>query len=221
MPDLFLIDPASAAIVLGGTAIATLARAGWANACVTAQAVAGLAAPRFDHDAMRAALAAEVRSIRQNGLLRAQPVAVSDRALADCTTALAQGRSLDALMERHAAHRTRRSDRRARALTTLEQAAELGPVFGLIGTLIGLGQLPAAGLGGGEGAVMAAVATAILTTLYGLLTAHLLILPLAGAIERRAQAEEHDRDRLIDWLAHQIAPACRSTAMPAPASIAA
>lgn len=207
MPDLTLFDPASAALVLGGTLFATLARAGWRSAGDTARELAGLAAPRFDFAATRASLASEVETIRHDGVLRARLVAVADSELADATAALTRHRSVAALVEQHVQHRTRREARRARALATLEHAAELGPVFGLVGTLVGLGQLPSGGLDSG-GAVMAAVSTAILTTLYGLLVAHLLILPLAGMVERRGRAEEDERERLIDWLAQQVAPAC-------------
>lgn len=207
MPSLSLFDPASAALVLGGTAIATLARAGLRNTAATARELASLAAPGFDVAKARSVLAPEVEAIRQDGLLRARPVAVADSELADATAALARHRSVAALIAQHEQHRTRREARRQQALTTLEQAAELGPVFGLVGTLVGLGQLPAGGLDS-EGAVMAAVSTAILTTLYGLLVAHLVILPLAGMIERRGRSEEEQREQLIDWLARQVAPAC-------------
>ena len=207
MPSLSLFDPASAALVLGGTAIATLARAGLRNTAGTARELASLATPGFDFATTRSELAREVESIRQDGLLRARPVAVADSELADATAALARHRSVAALIAQHEQHRTRRETRRQQALTTLEQAAELGPVFGLVGTLVGLGQLPAGGLDS-EGAVMAAVSTAILTTLYGLLVAHLIILPLAGMIERRGRSEEQQREELIGWLAQQVAPAC-------------
>ena len=220
MPDIFLFDLASAAVVLGGTALATLARAGWRDLGVTMREAAALARHRFDFAAARAALASEVESIRHDGVLRARPVALSDSDLADCTAALTRHRSVAALIAQHQQHRARREDRRARALATLNAAAELSPVFGLVGTLVGLAQLPATGLGS-EGAVMAAVSTAILTTLYGLLTAHLLILPLAGMIERRGRAEEEQRERLVQWLAQQVAPACPPASVPIAPGIAA
>lgn len=202
-----LFDPASAALVLGGTLVATLARAGWRDARATLREIAALARPRFDFAAARASLAAEVETIRHDGLLRAKPVPVADSELSDATAALARHRSVAALLDQHRQHRARREERRARALATLEQAAELAPVFGLVGTLVGLASLPATGLDGG-GAVMAAVSTAILTTLYGQLIAHLLVMPLAGLVERRGRAEEADRERLIGWLAEQVGPAC-------------
>lgn len=210
MPTLTLYDPASAALVLGGTLIAALARAGLGNARETVRELGSLLKPRFDFAAARASLASEVETIRHDGVLRARLVPVADSELADATAALSRHRSVAALMEQHVQHRARREARRQQALTTLEQAAELGPVFGLVGTLVGLAQLPSGGLEN-EGSVMAAVSTAILTTLYGLLVAHLLVLPLAGMVERRGRAEEDERERLIGWLAEQVGPACPAT----------
>ncbi|MFN4112570.1 MAG: MotA/TolQ/ExbB proton channel family protein [Sphingomonadaceae bacterium] len=220
MPSSILFDPLSAALVLGGTLAGTLARAGWRDTAVTARELAALAAPPFDFGTVRASIAAEVETIRHDGLLRARVVAVDDGELADATAALTRHRSIDALLASHQEHRTRRETRRRRALGTLDKAAELGPVFGLVGTLVGLSQLPATGLDS-EGAVMAAVSTAILSTLYGLLVAHLLVLPLAGMIERRGRAEEDSRERLIAWLAQQVAPACPKGALQTAAELAA
>jgi chemotaxis protein MotA len=106
-----------------------------------------------------------------------------------------------------------RQEMRRSALQMLGQAGELAPVFGLVGTLIALSQMSADGLE--RGALMGAVATAVLTTLYGLITAHLLIFPLARLVERRGEAEESERQKLIDWLAGQVAPAMPSVPHPA------
>lgn len=220
MDSLTLFDPASAALVLGGTLIGTLARAGWRDAGVTLREIAALASPRFDFAAARATLAAEVETIRHDGLLRARLVPVADSELSDATAALARHRSVGALLDQHRQHRQRREERRNRAVATLEQAAELGPVFGLVGTLVGLGSLPSTGLES-DGAVMAAVSMAVLTTLYGLLVAHLLVMPVAGMVERRGRAEEADRERLIGWLAEQVAPACLGPGPSQPAELAA
>ena len=90
-----------------------------------------------------------------------------------------------------------------RAVRTLAQAAELAPVFGLAGTLVSLSQLPADGLA--RGAFTGAIGMAVVTTLYGLLTANLLLAPLARVVERAASAEEAARQDVIEWLAAQVA----------------
>ena len=48
---------------------------------------------------------------------------------------------------------------------------------------------------------------AVVTTLYGLLCANLLLAPLARMVERAALAEEAARQEVIDWLAGQVAGA--------------
>ena len=48
---------------------------------------------------------------------------------------------------------------------------------------------------------------AVVTTLYGLLCANLLLAPLARMVERAALAEEGARQQVIDWLAAQVADA--------------
>jgi chemotaxis protein MotA len=53
-------------------------------------------------------------------------------------------------------------------------------------------------------AIMAAVSTAVLTSLYGALLAHLLCYPLASAIERRGAADEQARESLSDWFIDQL-----------------
>lgn len=210
MPSLPLFDPASAGLVLSGMLIATFARAGWRDSAATLRELAALAAPKFDFATARAGLAAEVETIRHDGVLRARLVPVADSELADATAALARHRNVAALVDEHRRHRDLRERRRARAMAALDHAAELGPVFGLVGTLVGLSSLPVTGLDS-EGAVMAAVSTAVLTTLYGLLITHLVVLPLAGMVERRGKHEEDQRERLIAWLAEQVAPACPTT----------
>jgi chemotaxis protein MotA len=49
------------------------------------------------------------------------------------------------------------------------------------------------------------VSTAVLTSLYGALLAHLLCYPLASAIERRGLGEEREREALANWFIEQVA----------------
>lgn len=199
-----LIDGASATIVLGGTALATVLRSGWRDCRLTCAKLAQLGQRRFDAAATRAELALQVQEIRQDGLLRAQPHRYDDREFSEVTDALIGARSLEALLERHTAHRARRLAQSERAVRTLAQAAELAPVFGLAGTLISLSQMPVDGTM--RAGMAGAIAMAVVTTLYGLLLSNLVLAPLARIVERAAQAEEAERQAVIDWLAAQLAP---------------
>lgn len=200
-----LIDGLSAAIVLGGTALATVLRSGPTELAHTANAVAALFRRRFSAERAKADLAAQVNAIRSDGVLRANPRATGDREFDEATDAMIRARSIDPLIERHHVHRRNRLAQSSSAVRTLAQAAELGPVFGMVGTLVSLSRLPAEGLH--PGALNGAISMAVVTTLYGLLLANIVLAPLARAIERQAQAEEQARQEVIDWLAQQLEPA--------------
>lgn len=200
---MILIDPRSAAIVFGGTAVATLLRCGLGDCRVALARAVRLGRSGFDADQTRAELSGQIQDIHRDGLYRAAPHPVADCEFGEVTDALLHSRSLAALLARHKAHRARRLNQSERATRTFAQAAELAPVFGLAGTLISLSQLPADGLA--RGAFTGAIAMAVVTTLYGLLSANLVLAPLARMIERAALDEEAQRQQVIDWLADQVA----------------
>lgn len=198
-----LIDGPSALIVLGGTALATVLRCGIGDCRITLRKLAQLGQPQFDAAGTRAEVALQVQEIRQDGFLRAPLHHFDDAEFEQATEAMIARRSVEALLESHARFRARRLANGERAVRTLAQAAELAPVFGLAGTLVSLSQLPVEGLA--RGAFAGAISMAVVTTLYGLLAANLLLAPLARMIERAAQAEERERQEVIDWLAAQLA----------------
>lgn len=198
---LILLDAPSAAIVVGGTLAATLLRSGIDDCRAVLERLAGLAQARFDAATVRAQLAVQVREIRRDGLLRAPSHHYTDAAFNEVADALIHRRSLGALIESHEAHRTKRQTHSDRAVRTLAQAAELAPVFGLAGTLVSLSQLSQHH---GATDFGAAIAMAVVTTLYGLILGNLVFAPLARMIERAAQREERDRQSVIDWLAGQV-----------------
>lgn len=200
-----LADGTSALIVVGGTVLATLLRCGWRNCRDAVRIALGLWRKRFDAQSVRAELAVQVREIGEDGLLRARPRHIGDAEFDDAADALIARRSVTALLEAHEAHRCRRGAANAGAIETFAQAADLAPVFGLAGTLISLSQLPAHGFA--ADGLGAAIAMAVLTTLYGLLFANFALAPLARLIERRAAAEEMQRAAAIDWLSAQVSAA--------------
>jgi chemotaxis protein MotA len=199
-----LLDGQSAAIVIGGTLVATLLRCGTRDCARTLSALAQIGRSRFDADNARAELAVQIQEIRQDGLIRAQPHHFGDSEFDEATDALLGSRSLSPLLAAHEAHRQRRLELSNRAVRTLAQAAELAPVFGLAGTLVSLSQLPADGIA--RAAFAGAISMAVLTTLYGLLLSNILLAPLARVVERAAQAEERERQKLVDWLTSEVAP---------------
>lgn len=197
-----LVDFQAAAIVLGGTLLATILRCGWSDCRVAIAALAQLGREHFHSQEVRAELAIQIREIHENGLLRAEPHQFGDREFDEAADALIGSRSISAIHKAHERHRQMRFAVSERAVRTLAQASELAPVFGLAGTLLALSQLPADGLAASDYAQ--AVSVAVLTTLYGLLLANLLFAPLARAVDRAAQAEERERQKVVDWLAEQL-----------------
>ncbi|WP_068078149.1 MotA/TolQ/ExbB proton channel family protein [Novosphingobium lentum] len=210
-----LLDAQSAAIVVGGTLLATVLRCGVSDVAASVRAVAGLGRRRFRSEQARADLSSQVREICADGLLRAHPRPIGDREFDDATGALIEQRSLKGLLDRHEAHKAGRLAVAEVAARTLAQAAELAPVFGLAGTLTALSQLPANGLD--HGALNGAISMAVITTLYGLLLANFVFAPLSRMVERREEAEERERQDVIDWLAWQVSPVCREPSSAHPA----
>lgn len=199
-----LFDAQSAAIVVGGTLLATFLRCGATDCRMALTALGQIGQKRFDADRAKSELAVQVQEIRQDGLIRAQPHHFGDSEFDEVTDTLIGTRSISALLSAHEGHKARRLEANNRAVRALAQASELAPVFGLAGTLISLSQLPADGIA--RGAFAGAISMAVLTTLYGLILANLFLAPLARVVERAAAAEELERQKLVDWLAEQIAP---------------
>ena len=200
-----LFNSSAAVVVGGGTLLGTVLRAGIGDCRTTIVALARLARPTFHAEKVRADLAGQVAQIRQDGVLRARFRHVGDAEFDDATEALIRSRSIEALIERHEDHARRRRKAATAAARTLFQAADLGPVFGLAGTLVSLSQLPPEGVA--RAALSGAISLAVLTTLYGVLIANIVFAPLARAVERQADAEEAARQDVIDWLSWQLAPA--------------
>lgn len=198
-----LWDAGGAGIVAGGTLLATVLASGRRELAAAMRAVAGLFMPRFDYEKARAEIAQDVEAMRHDGVLRARHLHTSDREIALVTDALIHDRSLRSLIAAHEACQQKRCRTREMALAPLRYAAEMAPMFGMAGTLFALSQMQL--VAGETMALLAGIGMAILTTLYGILLANLVFNPLARLVERRMMAEEADRQRLIDWLAAQLA----------------
>ena len=198
-----LVDPTGAAIVLGGTLLVTLTRVGWREGANTLRQINELFRSPFDAAAQRAALARQVEKMRRDGIIGVEVGSVNDPDLAKLIAVVSRHRAIDAMIELHDRQRAVRKLHVERAIEPLENAGDLAPVLGLVGTLIALSQLSPATFET-DGAVMGSISLAVVSTFYGLLIAHLVFLPLASCIVRRARREEEGRQMLVDWLAKQL-----------------
>jgi chemotaxis protein MotA len=213
MNSIPLLDLPSLALVLIGTVLATLLRCGWVDARLALHALAQLFTARFDAVHARAELAIQIQEIEEDGLVRAEPHHFGDGEFDEMTDALLRTRSIQALHESHEDHRARRIEASRRAVVVLVCAAELAPVFGLVGTLVALGRLSSTVASSGDFA--GAIGMAVATTLYGLVAANFLFAPLAAMISRRADAEDRAREGLIAWLSAALEASCRLHPEPA------
>lgn len=199
-----LLDPGAISIVVTGTVLASAARSGWRDFGAAVAAAGGLVRRDFNVGANRKALALALTAIQRDGAHRADPALPPDRALGLMLEAFLRHGSLEALHTVCRSQRALDEARRVSAVQVFVWAGELAPVFGLVGTLYAFTQLaPMVG----EDMVrltMAAIATSVLSTLYGALLAHLLCYPLASAIERRGVADEQARAELAGWFAGQL-----------------
>ena len=216
-----LFDGTSAAIVVGGTALATLLRCGVHDCAVALGALHGALRRRFSADLARAELAVYIQDMQRDGVIRAAPIHLGDAEVDAATDALIGTRSLAGLEQAHQAGKRRRADVSVRAVRTFTQAADLAPVFGLAGTLVSLSQLST---GPGLAQDFApAIAMAVLTTLYGLLLGNIVLAPLGRMVARLAAHEEAERQKLLEWLEEQVAsalPGAGRAAAPAPSAAA-
>lgn len=196
------VDARSAAVVFGGTLIATVLRCGLSDCRRTLAALGSLGRKHFDADRVRSELAIQVREIQTDGILRSTPHEMGDREFDEVSGTLIERRSISALIAAHEGHKARRMAFNNAAVRTLAQSSELAPVFGLAATLLSLALLPRSGISGTDYA--STISMAVLATLYGLILANLVLAPLACIVNRRAEAEEAERQKVLDWLADQV-----------------
>jgi chemotaxis protein MotA len=199
-----LFDPGALAIVVAGTVLACVARSGWREFGAALAQAGALLRRGFDGDANRKALALAVTGIQRDGSHRADPALPPDRALGMMLETFLRHGAVDTMLNAWREHRAQDEARRTRAVQVFEWAGELAPVFGLIGTLYGLTQLTPAGSVTAGTTIMAAVSTAVLTSLYGALLAHLVCYPMASAIERRGSMDDAAREALCQWFVEQL-----------------
>ena len=203
MNYLILLDGPSAAIVLGGTVLGTVMRSGLWRSIVALRGLTGALSRTFDADRARAALAMQVQDIQRAGLLRAEPRRSGDAEFDAMTETMLGRRTVAALLQTHEAQAKARRAQSEIAVATFSLAAELAPVFGLAGTLVALSQLQADAAPGSM--LSTSIPMAVVTTFLGVIAAHLFFAPLARFIERRAEKEEDERQKLVDWLAAEVA----------------
>lgn len=198
VPGIFL-DPLAIGIVLGGTAVSMVLRNRMGDVGRALAALGCMWRRPFDADPLLAQTAALERIARRHGVLALDRSVIDDPDMAAAVQAAVDGASPDQVAAIVTDRLTARAERHRAAIEVWTGAAEAAPAMGLIGTILGLVQMFASMQD--PDTIGAAMAVALLATLYGALLANLLAMPVAQRLKRLARAEASERARLVAPLA--------------------
>jgi chemotaxis protein MotA len=192
MIDLF--DPVAGVLVVGGTLLTAVLRAPGRDVGRAVVALRTLPRGRFAADALLGQIAAQTRIAERHGVLQLDRAVIADADIAAAMAAIVDGRPADQIAELLRYRRRSRAERHAAAADVWAGAAEAAPAMGMIGTLVGLAGAFATMTD--ASAIGAAMAIALLATLYGALLANLVAAPIAARLRTLARAESFERARL-------------------------
>jgi chemotaxis protein MotA len=193
------LDPLALAIVLGGTVVAVVLRTPFADLGRALGALRTLGRRRFDAEPLLAQIAALGRIAQRHGVIALDRSVIADTDVAAAVAAVVDGASPDQVSALLEQRRLARLERHRAAAEMWAGAADIAPAMGMIGTLIGLVQMFTAMRD--PATIGAAMAVALLTTLYGAIVACLIATPVAARLKRQARHEAQERARLAGPLA--------------------
>ena len=189
-----LLDPLALAIVLGGTAASVLLRHRLADVGRGLIALKTLLRRPFDSASLIAQAGSLEKIARRHGLIALDRSVIDDPDMAAAVAAAVDGASpseIDAVVRDRAASR---AERHRAVIELWSGVAEAAPAMGLIGTILGLVRMFAAM--DNPDRIGAAMAVALLATLYGALLANLVAMPVVARLKRLARVEATERLRL-------------------------
>jgi chemotaxis protein MotA len=196
-----LFEPLALLLVFGGTAVATLVTATRADLHRAMAALRPLVFARPEEDGAIADRA--IRQIQRiceyKGVVCADRVKTPVEFVHRVAQRLAEAEGSEAFAAWAAGELDERQVRHASAVAVWRSAAEAAPAMGMIGTVLGLVQMFAEL--NDPIAMGPAMATAMLTTLYGLLIAAVVAGPIAARLERLSAAERRWQERVVARLA--------------------
>ncbi|TGX53224.1 biopolymer transporter ExbB [Sphingomonas gei] len=193
------LDPVALAIVLGGTVVAVLLRTPLGDLGRGLAALRTLGRRRFHVEPLLAQVAAFGRIAQRHGVIALDRSVIADPDLAAAVAAIVDGASPEHVAALLDQCRVARFERHRAAAEMWSGMADIAPAMGMIGTLIGLVQMFTAMRD--PKAIGAAMAVALLTTLYGAVIACLIATPVASRLKRYARHEAQERARLATPLA--------------------
>jgi chemotaxis protein MotA len=189
------LDPVACAIVVVGTLLVAVLRTPGHDLVRGMRAAAVLGRTPFDAGALVTQVEALSRISAKHGVLQLDRSVIRDRDVAIAIGAIVDGAEPAAVATALELARVQRFERHRAAAELWSGMAEAAPAMGLIGTLVGLVRMFTAM--SDPAAIGAAMAVALLTTLYGAVLANLICAPAAARLKRLARAEYLERGRLI------------------------
>lgn len=188
------LDPVAIGIVLGGTAISVVLRNRAGDTVRAFAALRTLWRQPFDATPLLGQAAALERIARRHGVLSLDRSRIDDPDLAAAVQAAVDGATPDQVAAVITGRADARAERHRAAIEVWSGMAEAAPAMGLIGTILGLVRMFASMTD--PAAIGAAMAVALLATLYGALVANLIAMPVAARLKRLARTEAGERHRL-------------------------
>ena len=199
-------------IVLGGTFAATLIKFPLGGVFI-AMPVGFAAAFTSDRERPRDYIVQAIKLsklARKSGLLSLEKIRIRNPFFRKGVQFCVDGRDLEyirKILTQEMAMSIQREETGARIFNAIGESA---PAFGMFGTLVGLIQMLSAM--DDPTAIGRAMAVALLTTLYGILIAQLVALPIADKLEAKSRSERATRALIIECV-FQIQQRQNPTAM--------
>lgn len=195
MTPALLFDPVALAIVLGGTMLATILRTPLRDMAHAVLALATLPRRRFRADPRLEQITALSRIAQRHGVHALDRSVIRDSDVAAAIALIVDGASPRTVGETLDTARRQRAERHRIVVECWTGMAETAPAMGMVGTLIGLVAMFTRM--SDPQAIGAAMAVALLATLYGALFANLVAMPIAARLRIAARAELLERERLV------------------------
>ena len=187
------IDPASVFIVIGCTFAVLIASFPIsALTAVPKHFAVIMNAKRYDPMAIIDKLVELAQTARKNGLLALEGKAneQDDPFFKQCIMLIVDNNDADQAKEIMMNDIEQSVARHEDGAGMYDKASSVAPAFGMVGTLVGLiNMLKAMDVESGGGDLGPAMATALVTTLYGCVLAHMIFGPIATQLRRRDEEE--------------------------------
>jgi chemotaxis protein MotA len=190
-----LVQSSAALIVFGGTLGALLITYSLRDVLRTARAAAGtFRRAEADLDTLAATLVTLASRAHRHGLVAidADAEAVEDAFMREGLAFAIDDTSTNTLREILSAESQARASAEESPARVLEAAAGYAPTLGILGAVLGLIHVMR-GLGG-QVSLGSGIAVAFVATVYGVGTANLILLPLAGRLRERAALAAQRRE---------------------------